>query len=60
MRRIKELICISLIVLASFGTMAGAKDSTLSMMTYNLKFASSTYEPSWGQLYYLAEGLRIN
>ncbi len=47
MRTIKVFVYISLIGLASLGTIAGAQDNTLSMMTYNLKFASPTFEPSW-------------
>ncbi len=47
MKRIREFISITFIGLVSLSTLADAQDSTLSIMTYNLKFASPTFEPAW-------------
>jgi len=46
-KRFRDLICISFIVLLAHGTEVNAQDRSIKIMTYNLKFASPTFEPAW-------------
>ena len=47
MKKFRDLICISFIVLMAHGTQADAQVTPIKIMTYNLKFASPTFEPTW-------------
>ena len=47
MEKFREIICISFIVLMAHGTQADAQVTPIKIMTYNLKFASPTFEPTW-------------
>lgn len=47
MKRVRILISISILAWIMPGLVTMAQDSTLRIMTYNLKFASPTFEPPW-------------
>lgn len=51
MKNIVRTICLSIIALLVFGNLANTQSDkevrVLKLMTYNLKFASPTFEPSW-------------
>jgi len=46
MKSLNKYICIASLAFLALGNLANAQES-LSIMTYNLKFASPTFEPSW-------------
>ena len=47
MKKFREIIIILFIVLMAHGTQADAQVRPIKIMTYNLKFASPTFEPAW-------------
>ena len=47
MKKLRELITISFIILMAVGTPVDAQDMPIKIMSYNLKFASPTFEPAW-------------
>lgn len=47
MKKLRELITISFIILLAVGTSLDAQVKPIKIMTYNLKFASPTFEPAW-------------